>query len=315
MRPEAIRSHEGFDLRALQRVQIRELCFFVALAEELHLARAAQRVGITQSPLSKAISLLEYRMKVRLFHRTRHQTSLTEVGAALLPHVKAVLSEAERVRRDAAAFAAGRKGRLRVGIGSGLSIERLGRLVEHSTLQEPQIEFTLEHRSLTEQLRELRSNSLDVGIAVSASADPILVDMQLIAVPLHTDSIVVALRPDHLLAEQTTVRSLVGVTGPYLVVADSEADLQAFEGLLDPNSQTPGVIQSVASIELLLTAVLAGRGVGLLGADQARHCAREGIEIRPLGLRRARMTTHLLSRRENRSAVLERFIERAQRIV
>ena len=315
MSAEPTRSHEGFDLRALQRVQIRELCFFVALAEELHLARAAQRVGITQSPLSKAISLLEYRMRVRLFNRTRHQTSLTEVGAALLPHVKAVLSDAERVRRDAAAFAAGRKGRLRIGIGNGLSIERIGRLVERSTQQEPQIELTLEHRSLAEQIRELRSNALDVGIANSASSDPIPVDLQLIAIPLHADSMVVAVRPDHLLAEQTVVRSLVGVTGPYFVVADSEGDVEAFEGLLDPNSETPGVILSVSSIDLLLTAVLAGRGVGLLGAEQARYSAREGIKVRPLGLRRARMTTNLLMRRENRSAVLERFIERAQRFV
>ena len=99
---------ERMDFRQLQRVEIRELCFFVALAEELHFGRAAQRVGVTQSPLSKAITELEYRMRVRLFHRTRKRTLLTPEGAALLPHARTVLRCADRVRKDAAAFASGR---------------------------------------------------------------------------------------------------------------------------------------------------------------------------------------------------------------
>ena len=99
---------ERMDFRQLQRVEIRELCFFVALAEELHFGRAAQRVGVTQSPLSKAITELEYRMRVRLFHRTRKRTLLTPEAAALLPHARTVLRCADRVRKDAAAFASGR---------------------------------------------------------------------------------------------------------------------------------------------------------------------------------------------------------------
>lgn len=315
MNAEGINSLEGFDLKALQEVEIRELCYFVALAEELHFARAAQRVGINQSPLSKAISLMEIRMHVRLFHRNRHRTWLTDAGAALLPHAKAVLSQANHIRGDAAAYAAGRKGRLRVGITNGLHIERIGQLVELSSEQEPHVELTLEHRSLSEQVRALRANTLDVGIAISPSQDPISIDFELTHIPLHADSMVVALRPGHLLAGQPVVRSLSGVTGPYLVLADSESDLEAFHDLMDPASQSLGVIQSVANIDLLLTAVLAGRGVGLIGEEQARNNARQGIVFRQLGLTRARMTTHLLVRRDNRPSILEGFIERAKRII
>ena len=65
-------------------MEIRELRYFVAVAEELHFARAAARVGIEQSPLSKAISELERNLGVQLFIRTRRSTTLTSVGEALL---------------------------------------------------------------------------------------------------------------------------------------------------------------------------------------------------------------------------------------
>jgi len=94
------------DLRLLLRFEIRDLVYFVALAEELHYTRAAERVGINQSPLSQAIILLEHRLRVRLFQRNRRRTVLTEIGAALLPHAKALLAEVDRLRKDIAAFAA-----------------------------------------------------------------------------------------------------------------------------------------------------------------------------------------------------------------
>src|SRR5262249_75374 len=158
-----------------------------------HLERAANRVGITQSPLSKAITSLEYRMRVQLFHRTRKKTLLTPEGAALLPHARTVLRCVDRVRKDAAAFASGRKGRLRIGISDGLSAERIGGLLDRSAQDDAQVEFTLEPCSLTDQLKALRCNELDVGLAPSSSLDPTGTDLELSSVALRRVEMVVAL--------------------------------------------------------------------------------------------------------------------------
>ena len=85
-------------------LDLRHLRYFVALAEELHFGRAAQRVGIRPSPLSKAITQLERRLQLRLFHRNRRRTLLTEAGASLLPQTKILLAQAERLQQTIAAL-------------------------------------------------------------------------------------------------------------------------------------------------------------------------------------------------------------------
>jgi hypothetical protein len=226
-----------------------------------------------------------------------------------------VLCEVDRVRQDVAAFAAGRKGRLRIGIADGLSVQRIARLLEESAHQDPQIEFAIEHRSLAEQLRELRSDLLDVGLASTPAMDPLGSDLELQSIELRKDALVIAMRPDHILAEQAVVRSLEAVTGPFLLVGNPETGAGSIEQLIEPASAADSAVQYVASFDLLFTGVLTGRGVGLLANEQAPPSPNEGMVVRPLGLSRARMTTHLLKRREDLSPVLARFVERAQRIV
>ena len=300
------------DLRALLRLETRDLCYFIALAEELHFSRAAERVGINQSPFSQAIMLLEHRLGVRLFQRNRRRTALTEVGATLVPPAKSLLESIDRLRKDIAALAAGRKGRLRIGASDGLSVSRVAQLLMESSRLDPQIEFSLEHRSLALQLRELRQGMLDVGLASNPANDLLSSDMELQAIALHADPIVLALRPDHFFAEQGTVRSLIAATGPYFIAGEAETMAASVQSWIESDGGQKGVVQCVASLELVLTAVLAGRGVGLIGEGQARLGVAEGIELRPLGLAKAKMTTYLLKRREDPSPVLARFVERAQ---
>ena len=102
------------DLQTLQRFEIRELIYFVVLAEELHLGRAAERVGIQESPLSRAISTMERKLGVRLFVRTRKGTRTSATGDALLPIARQMLADAEHAHQVLHAAASGRQGRLRI---------------------------------------------------------------------------------------------------------------------------------------------------------------------------------------------------------
>jgi DNA-binding transcriptional LysR family regulator len=131
------------ELRELHKFELRELTYFVAVAEELHFARAAERVGINQSPLSKAITVMERHLGVRLFVRTRRSTQLTYVGETLLPDARRILAEVDQASRNIKAAASGRRGRLRVAIGDGLADPRIAGLFAQSRDEDSEIESTV----------------------------------------------------------------------------------------------------------------------------------------------------------------------------
>src|SRR5690349_10976892 len=97
-------------------IEVRHLRHFVAVAEELHFARAAARIGIEQSPLSQSIREFEARLGITLFHRTTRATQLTRSGELLLIDARQILASIERMRRSARDVAAGKAGRLRIGL-------------------------------------------------------------------------------------------------------------------------------------------------------------------------------------------------------
>jgi DNA-binding transcriptional LysR family regulator len=101
-------------------VSLRQLAYFVAVAQELHFARAASRLYVAAPSLSQQIAALERSLGVRLFERHSRKVELTEAGRALLPRAEQLLSDADRLRRDAAAHHAGEaRRRLVVGLRPG----------------------------------------------------------------------------------------------------------------------------------------------------------------------------------------------------
>jgi DNA-binding transcriptional LysR family regulator len=116
-------------------METRELRYFVALAEELHFARAAARVGIEQSPLSKAISEMERRPGMQSFLRTRRSTHLTYVGEVLLQDARRVLGDVDQARSNLVATPSGRRGQLRIAMCDGLgvwAVEHMSGRIKHA---------------------------------------------------------------------------------------------------------------------------------------------------------------------------------------
>jgi DNA-binding transcriptional LysR family regulator len=118
-------------------METRELRYFVALAEELHFGRAAARVCIEQSPLSKAITEMERNLGVKLFVRTRRSTQLTYAGETLLQDARQILSAVDQARDNIRRVATGRRGRLRIAVCDGLAQGRIAKLVAESVNAPP----------------------------------------------------------------------------------------------------------------------------------------------------------------------------------
>src|SRR3954452_18735654 len=110
-------------------MELRHLRSFVAVAEELHFGRAAERLHIAQSPLSQQIQRLERQVGAMLFERNRRKVELTDAGNAMLTHAREALAQADLAETAARAAAAGRAGTLRIGFLGSAALAILPRIV------------------------------------------------------------------------------------------------------------------------------------------------------------------------------------------
>ena len=122
-------------------MDFRLLRYFVAVAEELHLARAAERLGIEQSPVSRAMRDLESQLGVQLFDRSTRLTRLTWAGQVFLGECRRVMATVEQAVKSAKAAAQGYQGHLRIAICDSLAQPRIATLLARSREEEPSWRF------------------------------------------------------------------------------------------------------------------------------------------------------------------------------
>ncbi|MFC5090103.1 LysR family transcriptional regulator [Amycolatopsis plumensis] len=178
-------------------MELRQLRYFVTVAEELHFGRAAERLHIVQPAVSQQIRRLERALGVSLFERTTRSVVLTEAGQRFLPAARAVLAAAERAVDSVADFRDVRL--LRLGTSEGLG-DRLDVLLAEFTRRAPETQLELVHAPTAQRLHRVRDGSLDATIVRGDRPAPGL-DFSL----LWTDEVVVALPASHPLAESEVV--------------------------------------------------------------------------------------------------------------
>ena len=146
-------------------MELRHLRYFVAVAEELHFTRAAERLHIAQPPLSQQIRALEDELGVRLFERTRRSVALTDAGHALLERARALLAATQSLPAELQRIARGEVGQLRIGFSSTLPLTRLLRdIVADWRHSHPEIALSLREMHSALQFEALRAGELDVGL-------------------------------------------------------------------------------------------------------------------------------------------------------
>jgi DNA-binding transcriptional LysR family regulator len=144
-------------------VELRHLRYFVAVAEELHFGRAAQRLHIVQPALSKQIASLETELGVQLFHRTKRRVTITDAGRALYEEVRVILQRIERAVETAQMTAAGQIGSLDLGFIGPAMWSVLPKLLAEHHRRLPDVRFRLSELSSVAQVVGLRDGTLDAG--------------------------------------------------------------------------------------------------------------------------------------------------------
>ena len=148
-------------------MEIRHLRYCIAVAEELHFSRAAERLNIEQSPLSRTIKQLETELGAVLFDRASRGTRLTWAGQAFLEDARRVLLGIDQAKANVKAAATGYRGTLRIALSDGIARSRLTTLLALCREEEPEVEIRLFETPLSQQLKGLRSDLYDVGFALS----------------------------------------------------------------------------------------------------------------------------------------------------
>jgi DNA-binding transcriptional LysR family regulator len=144
-------------------VEIRQLRYFVAVAEELHFGRAADRLAVVQPAVSQQIGRLERELGVRLLERSSRRVALTGDGERLLAEARSALAAVERVRTVAAELATGQGGTLRLGTSAGLG-ERVRRGVARMRQDAPDLALVLVDGPAKAHVDALRAGELDIAL-------------------------------------------------------------------------------------------------------------------------------------------------------
>lgn len=292
-------------------MELRHLRCFLAVAEELHFARAAEKLHIEQSPLSRTIKELEEDLGEQLFIRTSRSTRLTRAGRLFLEHVPRIFTALQQARDSVKAASNGFHGQLRIALSDGITPSRLSSLLAMCRQEEPEVDIRLFQVPLAQQIKGLQDDLYDVGFAQSDE-----VGEGITAEAVWNDPLMVAVPARHHLLKHKRI-PLDDLLQFPLVLCDSpacEGHARQVERLLRRSEREPLIAERVASFELMMVVVSAGFALGLAGAPHIAASRELGVVARPLAGRLPMLTTYLLHREGESSEVLSRFIERVQAI-
>ncbi|WP_332116932.1 LysR family transcriptional regulator [Azorhizobium caulinodans] len=295
-------------------MELRHLRHFVAVAEELHFTRGAQRAGIEQSPLSRSIKTLERRLGVVLFERTRRSTKLTPAGERLLAHARALLASADEARIDVrtAAAAGDTLSHLHLAICDGVPLPRLARLISEVKQENQQVVVHVHEASVAQIVQGLRSGFLDAALTPESGYGK-----GILSEAVWRDPPIALMPSGHPLAGKKRIE-LSGIVKEPLILSRPDTGLSQqsqIEQLVRTASSTPDIVSRTTTLPMLVTLVLAGYGIGIATAAQLEAVEVDGLALRPLSDAPADLKTWLMVREGTFNEPLSRFIERARTII
>ncbi len=259
-------------------MELRQLRYFTVLASELSFTRAADKLNMSQPPLSYQIASLEAELGARLFNRTSRSVELSSAGKALLPHALAVLQRIEAAREQVTRVAQGVEGHVTIGLAGSHFLGPFPQFIKQFREKRPGVEVVLQEMRPTDHVQALRAGQLDISLMRGLP-----VDGQLAAVLLWRDPVVLAVPLGHRLARRTRVRllELKGEDFVFLRLDSSVFAQRVFDACV-ATGFTPSIVQQVIEIPSVLNLVAAGLGVSLVPASLARM-RRDAVAVCSLG--------------------------------
>lgn len=286
-------------------MELRHLRYFIAVAEELHFARAAERLHITPPSLTQQIQALEAELCVKLFHRTKRSVELTDAGRRFLEESRKTIRQAEHTELVGRQAGRGDLGRIEIGYMTSSSCSGIvSRHLADFHGRHPLIELHLHKLETPQQLGLLAERRIDVGFLRPPDRYP----LGLTGIAVFQQPVVIALPEGHRLARAGTLNCADLADEPF-VVPSVETEL-AFPGyvsaLAEQGGFEPRIAGRATDYLTIVTMVSAGIGLAAVPASFAR-VRIPGVCYREAGLRQeARIA--LSFRRDERAPAVRNFI-------
>lgn len=293
-------------------MRMRHLHYFLIVAEELSFTRAAARVHIEPSPLSRAIKTLECQLGVSLFHRTHGRIQLTWPGEVFREEARRMIDLMSDAQTRVNSASQGYQGRLRIGLTDHLAQPKLAQLLAQCREEEPDTEIILSEMSLNTMLQALNHNQVDLGFTL----DNIAIDGY-IKQKIWADCPVVAVPACHPLLSFSKI-PLAEILRYAVILFHPEqcaGGYNIIRSWFDNHSLSiPETARYVSGHESMMLLVGAGYGIGIGLRSQVELYNYPNIIIRPLVDDTLTMATCIVLPEKPVSAELARFITRAQQM-
>jgi len=260
-------------------MDVRQMRYLVALADELNFTRAAKRCNVSQPPFSRAIRDLEEELGARLFERDKHRVSLTPVGAGVVADARRILAMLDESQERARRAARGLQGTLAIGFGGSTVYSLLPALVRNFRAEVKEVEIRFRAMAVLSQIDALRAGEIDLGIVRLPVHDEVI-ETRLV----HREPLAVALPPGHVLLKNRSPVSIGQLATSRFVTYQPmrgfnyHADLHALCRLA---GFTPDIAHEAPSTEAVIGIVACGEGVALVPAS-AERLHMEGVAFQPL---------------------------------
>ncbi|MBL8211700.1 MAG: LysR family transcriptional regulator [Bryobacterales bacterium] len=241
-------------------IELIHLRYFIALAEELHYGRAAERLHMAQPPLTRQIKLLEERLGCRLFDRTTRSTRLTPAGEQFLAKARAIVAQADEAFDAAAKAGRGEEGQLTLATAPSLMLGFLPRVIRAFRRKYPDVNFRLHETASSEILKALRNGSADLGLLRGADRDT-----QIQTLLRWKEPMVAILPPDHTLARAGGIK-LAQLKGEPFVLFPRHVGPAFHDDILRHclrEGFTPMIVQEARQWPSIIALVSAGMGVSV----------------------------------------------------
>ncbi|WP_369200024.1 LysR substrate-binding domain-containing protein [Streptomyces sp. PU-14G] len=283
-----------------------QLSGFVAVAEELHFTRAAERLRMTQPPLSRQIQLLEAELRVELLDRTKRSVRLTPAGRAFLNEARRILRQAHDATLTVRKVSAGEAGAVAIGFTAASAYSSLGQLLETARGAIPEADIVLREMVTRDQLEAIAEGALDLGMV-----RPAAVGTGLVSRPAAREVLLAALPAGHRLAERHEDPHITDFDGQELLMY-APVEARYFHELLISVFRAAGIApeftQYLTQVHSILAMVNAGWGVALV-PEAAAQMRFPGVVFRPVALAApAPVELNLVWRRSNDNPALHALL-------
>jgi DNA-binding transcriptional LysR family regulator len=286
-------------------VELRQLRYFVAIAQEGNFSRAAERLHVSQPPLSTQIKSLEEELGVRLLARTNRGVSLTAAGAVFYEETRAVLARLESARAKALRADRGDMGTLAVGFVSIADYGILPPALKQFRASFPLIEVQLHELTTDAQIREIRAGRLELGIGLAPVDEP---DLQFER--LLREELVLAAPSGHAAARGVGAIDLRVLSKESFIIPPREVAPGLYDltiGLCRAFGFVPRITQHARQMQTVIGLVSCGMGFALVPAS-VRNLERAGVQYRPVRGKAAFVELGLLHALSTDDALRDHFV-------